>query len=460
MATTEALRKQISQAMPEIIDELTELVAIPSVAFAGHDLAQVRRSAEHVASLFEQLGGQVEILSAPTDSGEKGQDAVVAHFEGPAGAPRVLLYAHHDVQPAAGQGGWDQADPFKAERRGDRLYGRGTADDGAGVITHVESLRALKALGELPVNVTVYIEGEEEVGSPSFVNFLNTYRERLEADVIVVADSSNWKVGTPALTTSLRGVVQSDVTVTTLDHGLHSGQFGGPVPDATTTLIRLLASLHDEAGDVAVKGLVSQSQADPDFPFYPEEDFRADAGLLEGVQLMGTGDLTARVWTKPSITVIGIDTPSIAQSSNTLTPSASARISMRIAPGQDPREAHAALEAHLLEHAPFGAQVKVFNRELGQPFKADGDSEATVDAMESLAASWQSDAVKIGQGGSIPFISDLREVFPQAQVLVTGIEDPDSRAHSANESMHLGELENIVLAQALLLARLGGALED
>ena len=460
MATTEALRKQISQAMPAIIDELTELVAIPSVAFAGHDLAQVRRSAEHVASLFEQLGGQVEILSAPTESGAKGQDAVVAHFEGPAGAPRVLLYAHHDVQPAAGQSGWDQADPFKAERRGDRLYGRGTADDGAGVITHVESLRALKALGELPVNVTVYIEGEEEVGSPSFVNFLNTYRERLEADVIVVADSSNWKVGTPALTTSLRGVVQSDVTVTTLDHGLHSGQFGGPVPDATTTLIRLLASLHDEAGDVAVKGLVSQSQADPDFPFYPEEDFRADAGLLEGVQLMGTGDLTARVWTKPSITVIGIDTPSIAQSSNTLTPSASARISMRIAPGQDPREAHAALEAHLLEHAPFGAQVTVSNRELGQPFKADGDSEATVDAMESLAASWQTGAVKIGQGGSIPFISDLREVFPQAQVLVTGIEDPDSRAHSANESMHLGELEHIVLAQALLLARLGGALED
>lgn len=460
MATTEALRKQISQSMPEIIDELTELVAIPSVAFTGHDLAQVRRSAEHVAALFEQLGGQVEILSAPTESGTKGQDAVVAHFEGPAGAPRVLLYAHHDVQPAAGQGGWDQADPFKAERRGDRLYGRGTADDGAGVITHVESLRALKALGELPVNVTVYIEGEEEVGSPSFVNFLNTYRERLEADVIVVADSSNWKVGTPALTTSLRGVVQSDVTVTTLDHGLHSGQFGGPVPDATTTLIRLLASLHDEAGDVAVKGLVSQGQADPDFPFYPEEDFRADAGLLEGVQLMGTGDLTARVWTKPSITVIGIDTPSIAQSSNTLTPSASARISMRIAPGQDPREAHDALEAHLLEHAPFGAQVTVSNRELGQPFKADGDSEATVDAMESLAASWQTGAVKIGQGGSIPFISDLREVFPQAQVLVTGIEDPDSRAHSANESMHLGELEHIVLAQALLLARLGGALED
>ena len=166
------------------------------------------------------------------------------------------------------------------------------------------------------------------------------------------------------------------------------------------------------------------------------------------------------MWTKPSITVIGIDTPSIAQSSNTLTPSASARISMRIAPGQDPREAHAALEAHLLEHAPFGAQVKVSNRELGQPFKADGDSEATVDAMESLAASWQTNAVKIGQGGSIPFISDLREVFPQAQVLVTGIEDPDSRAHSANESMHLGELEHIVLAQALLLARLGGAIED
>ena len=275
--------------MPEIIDELTELVAIPSVAFAGHDLAQVRRSAEHVASLFEQLGGQVEILSAPTDSGEKGQDAVVAHFDGPAGAPRVLLYAHHDVQPAAGQGGWDQADPFTAERRGERLFGRGTADDKAGVITHAHALRILASLadGELPCSVTVFIEGEEEVGSPSFENFLTTHRDRLASDVIVVADSSNWKVGIPSLTTSLRGVVQVDVRLDMLDHALHSGMYGGPVLDAATAMCRLIASCHDDAGDVAVAGLVSQPQADADFPDYPEADFRADAGILDGSRELG-----------------------------------------------------------------------------------------------------------------------------------------------------------------------------
>ncbi len=444
--------------MPAIIDELTELVAIPSVAFAGHDLAQVRRSAEHVAGLFEQLGGQVEILSAPTDSGEKGQDAVVAHFDGPAGAPRVLLYAHHDVQPAAGQAGWDQADPFKAERRGDRLYGRGTADDGAGVITHVESLRALKALGELPVNVTVYIEGEEEVGSPSFVNFLNTYRERLEADVIVVADSSNWKVGTPSLTTSLRGVVQVDVRLDMLDHALHSGMYGGPVLDAATAMCRLIASCHDDAGDVAVAGLVSQPQADADFPDYPEADFRADAGILDGVELSGTGDLTARLWTKPSLTLIGMDVTPLELAGNVLTPSCTARLSLRIAPGQDPAAAQEALVAHLEKHVPFGGRLTVTGREAGPAFDGSEVTPASEAAHWALSTAWDTEAVNIGQGGSIPFIATLKETFPDAQVLVTGIEDPDTRAHSENESMHLGELERIVVAEALLLARLGDAM--
>ena len=247
MITAAALRSAVHQSFEAIVSDLIELVAIPSVSASSHDQAQVRRSAEHVAGLLRDSGLDAEVLSAQGPDGVMGRPAVLAHLEGPAGSPRVLLYAHHDVQPVGDPGAWAQADPFTAERRGERLFGRGTADDGAGVITHVHALRTLADLGggELPCSVTVFIEGEEEVGSPSFEAFLNAHRERLAADVIVVADSSNWKVGVPALTTSLRGVIQVDVRLDVLDHALHSGQYGGPVLDAVTSMCRLVATLHD-----------------------------------------------------------------------------------------------------------------------------------------------------------------------------------------------------------------------
>jgi len=373
----------------------------------------------------------------------------------------VLLYAHHDVQPVGDPSAWAQADPFAAERRGERLFGRGAADDGAGVVTHVHALRALAALADdgLPCSVTVFIEGEEEVGSPSFEAFLAAHRDRLAADVIVVADSSNWKVGVPALTTSLRGVVQVDVRLDVLDHALHSGQYGGPVLDAVTSMCRLVATLHDERGDVAVPGLVSRPQAAPDFPDYPEDAFRADAGLLEGVELVGSGDLTARLWTKPTLTVIGMDVTPLELAGNVLAPACTARLSMRIAPGQDPQAALEALRSHLEAHAPFGARLTVTQGEVGPAFDGSSDSPAGRAAHWALTTAFGQDCVDIGQGGSIPFISTLQATFPDAQVLVTGIEDPDTRAHSEDESMHLGDLERIVIGEALLLARLGGAID-
>ena len=308
--------------------------------------------------------------------------------------------------------------------------------------------------------MTVFIEGEEEVGSPSFENFLTTHRDRLASDVIVVADSSNWKVGTPSLTTSLRGVVQVDVRLDMLDHALHSGMYGGPVLDAATAMCRLIAYCHDDAGDVAVAGLVSQPQADADFPDYPEADFRADAGILDGVELSGTGDLTARLWTKPSLTLIGMDVTPLELAGNVLTPSCTARLSLRIAPGQDPAAAQEALVAHLEKHVPFGGRLTVTGREAGPAFDGSEVTPASEAAHWALSTAWDTEAVNIGQGGSIPFIATLKETFPGAQVLVTGIEDPDTRAHSENESMHLGELERIVVAEALLLARLSGAIDS
>ena len=461
MITAAALRSAVHESFETIVSDLMELVSIPSVSASSHDQAQVRRSAEHVADLLRGAGLDAEVLSVEGADGVMGRPAVLAHREGVAGAPRVLLYAHHDVQPVGDPSAWAQADPFAAERRGERLFGRGAADDGAGVVTHVHALRALAALAddELPCSVTVFIEGEEEVGSPSFEAFLAAHRDRLAADVIVVADSSNWKVGVPALTTSLRGVVQVDVRLDVLDHALHSGQYGGPVLDAVTSMCRLVATLHDERGDVAVPGLVSRPQAASDFPDYPEDAFRADAGLLEGVELVGSGDLTARLWTKPTLTVIGMDVTPLELAGNVLAPACTARLSMRIAPGQDPQAALEALRSHLEAHAPFGARLTVAQGEVGPAFDGSSDSPAGRAAHWALTTAFGQDCVDIGQGGSIPFISTLQATFPDAQVLVTGIEDPDTRAHSEDESMHLGDLERIVIGEALLLARLGGAID-
>ena len=461
MITVDAVRTAVHTSMPTIVSDLTDLVAIPSVSASSHDQSQVQRSAEAVAALLRDSGLDAEILSVPAPDGTPGRPAVLAHRAGPQGSPHVLLYSHHDVQPVGDPTGWDQADPFTTERRGERLFGRGTADDKAGVITHAHALRILASLtdGELPCSVTVFIEGEEEIGSPSFEAFLAAHRDRLAADVIVVADSSNWKVGVPALTTSLRGVVQVDVRLDVLDHALHSGQYGGPVLDAVTSMCRLVATLHDERGDVAVPGLVSRPQAAPDFPDYPEDAFRADAGLLEGVELVGSGDLTARLWTKPTLTVIGMDVTPLELAGNVLAPVCTARLSMRIAPGQDPQAALEALRSHLEAHAPFGARLTVAQGEVGPAFDGSSDSPAGRAAHWALTTAFGQDCVDIGQGGSIPFISTLQATFPDAQVLVTGIEDPDTRAHSEDESMHLGDLERIVIGEALLLARLGGAID-
>ncbi|MDO4243001.1 MAG: M20/M25/M40 family metallo-hydrolase [Actinomyces sp.] len=460
MITVDAVRNAVQDSVEDIVSDLEALVALPSVSAASHDQEHVRASAEHVAGLLRAQGLTTQILSVTGTDGTAGRPAVVGHADGPEGAPRVLLYAHHDVQPVGDPAAWLQDDPFTAEPRGERLFGRGTADDGAGIVAHVHALRLLRGLtGGLPCSVTVFIEGEEEVGSPTFAEFLTAHHELLAADVIIVADSSNWQVGVPALTTSLRGLVQVDVRLDVLDHALHSGQYGGPVLDAVTSMCRLVACLHDELGDVAVPGLLSRPEAAPSFPDYSASQFRADAGVLDGVGLIGTGDLTARLWTKPALTVIGMDVTPLEVAGNVLAPSCTARLSMRIAPGQDPARALEALTAHLESHAPFGARVSVGATETGPAFDGSTDTSAGRAASWALATAFGTEAVEIGQGGSIPFIATLQEAYPQAQVLVTGVEDPDSRAHSENESMHLGDLERVVLAEALLLARLGGAVE-
>jgi acetylornithine deacetylase/succinyl-diaminopimelate desuccinylase-like protein len=444
------LRERLAGLLPGVRADLEDLVRIPSVSAAAFDQAHVATSAARVADLLRGVGfDDVEVLSVPAPDGTQGAPAVVARRPAPDGAATVLLYAHHDVQPPGDPALWD-TEPFEPVERDGRLYGRGAADDKAGIAVHLASLRALG--DDLCVGVTVFVEGEEEVGSPSFEAFLAAHRDRLAADVIVVADSTNWRIGEPALTSSLRGLVDGVVEVATLDHAVHSGMYGGAVLDAMTATVRLLSTLWDDAGDVAVPGLVA-TQAD-DLGYSPEA-LRGDAGVLDGVELLGSGSLESRLWTRPAVTVTGIDAPSVATASNTLLPVVRAKFTMRIAPGQDPAAAFEALERHLVGHAPWGAHVTVRLGEAGHPWRGDVGNAVYDTARWALEQAWGTAPVHMGVGGSIPFIAALGEVYPDATVLVTGVEDPDTRAHGTNESLHLGEFEKACLAQTLLLAALG-----
>jgi cysteinylglycine-S-conjugate dipeptidase len=433
-----------SDAIRQSRADLERLVRIPSVSADPAAGPHVWASAGEVAALLRASGlPEVDVVTAG-DS----RPAVLGSRPGPPGAPHVLLYAHHDVQPPGDPAGWD-SDPFTPAERDGRLYGRGTADDKAGVAVHLAALRSFA--DGLPVGVTVLVEGEEEIGSPALGDFLAAYQDRLRADVVVFADAGNWSTDVPALTTTLRGGTNAVVEVRTLDHALHSGIFGGPVPDALTVLCRLLATLHDENGDVAVPGLVRGTSASPDLP---EEQLRAEAGLLDGVRMTGTGRLTDRLTAAPALAVIGIDAPSVAAASNTLVPVARAKVSLRVAPGDDADAARDALAAHLRAHAPWGAQVQVEAGGAAAPFTARTGGRAYQCARSALQAAWGTPAVLAGAGGSIPFVTAYAGLFPDAEILITGVEDPDTRAHGANESLHLATFERACLAEALLLRNL------
>jgi acetylornithine deacetylase/succinyl-diaminopimelate desuccinylase-like protein len=438
------LVERVQAVLPSVRADLEDLVRIQSVWADPARRDEVHRSAQAVADLLSQAGfTQVEIVA------EGGAPAVIAHHPAPPGAPTVLLYAHHDVQPEGDPSQWN-SDPFEPTERDGRLYGRGSADDKAGIATHLAAFRAHG--GNPPVGVTVFVEGEEESGSPSLGRLLAAHKDKLAADVIVIADSDNWTTEIPALTVSLRGLADCVVEVATLDHGLHSGLWGGVVPDALSVLVRLLASLHDDNGNVAVQGLYETSAADVD---RGPQWVRAESGLLDGVHEIGSGPVAQRMWAKPAITVIGIDTTPIAKASNTLIPRASAKVSMRVAPGGDAAAHLHALRRHLEQHAPWGAHVKIIPGDIGQPYAIDASGPVYEAARAAFRQAWGTEVVDMGMGGSIPFIAEFAAAFPDATILVTGVEDPGTQAHSVNESLHLGVLERAATTEALLLAKLG-----
>jgi cysteinylglycine-S-conjugate dipeptidase len=442
------LKNRVHDLLPGLIGDLEALVRIQSVSADPQRLGEVENSARKTAQLLAAEGVGAEVVRAH----DGGPPAVIGERKGPEGAPVVLLYAHHDVQPENDPADWDSP-PFEPVVRGERLYGRGAADDKAGIAVHVGALRALG--GDLPVSVRFFIEGEEEVASATLPDLLRLYRDRLAADIIVIADGGNWDIGVPSLTTSLRGLVRVDVEVRTLTHAVHSGGWGGLVPDAIMALTRLLATLWTDDGSPAVEGLVSAPAADVD---YPEERLRAESGAAPGTRWIGTGSAVERLWSRPAITVTGLDAPKVAGASNTLVPVARARVTVRLAPGDTTANAQTRLREHLEKHVPWGAQLTTTVVDAGEPTVLPTAGPAYAAARSALTEAWGGTApVDMGTGGSIPFIAEFQETFPGATILVTGVEDPDARAHGPNEGLHLPEFEHAVLAEALLLQRLGGA---
>ena len=435
------LTAAVNELMPSIRDELESLVRIDSVSAADFDPAKVRQSGEESAAQLEDAGlGGVRLLEL--DGAHPG---VYGELPAPPGAPTVLLYAHHDVQPPGPDELWNTP-AFEPEETDGRLYGRGTADDKAGIVIHTGAIRALD--GTPPIGVKVFLEGEEEIGSLHLDDFLAKYEALLASDGIVIADAGNWGVGEPGLTTSLRGLVDCTIEVSTLQSGVHSGMWGGVFSDALTSLVKILATLHDDQGNVAISGLHHGEETVVDLS---EEQARSQSGVLDGVEMIGEGSITRRLWAGPSATVLAIDAPPVSKAINQLLPTASAKISVRLAPGDDPDRAMDALVGHLEDNVPWGARVAVTRGASGHPFSLDTTGPAYDAFRSGFMHAYGRLPVEFGVGGTIPFVKAFSDAYPQASILLTGASDPTSGIHGPNESLHLGELRRSTLAEAVAL---------
>jgi acetylornithine deacetylase/succinyl-diaminopimelate desuccinylase-like protein len=434
---------------------LVTLSRIPSISADPASAPAVRRSAEAMADALRAAGVEkVQVLEIPDV-----HPYVYGEWMHKPGAPTILLYGHHDVQPPGRPEKW-LSPAFEPTERDGRLYGRGTADDKGGCMTHVAAVASyLKGAGGLPCNVKFVIEGEEEIGSENLGKFLEKYKHMLAADFIVLSDTANFDTGVPALTYQLRGIVQVDLEVKVLDHPVHSGMWGGPVPDPVQILADLIADLRNKDGSLNIPGLYKdvakpgkkQLKRIRSLPF-DEKKFKKDAGTVKGTKLWGEKGYSVyeQIWTRPSLTVIATESHEFAGSSNQIVDSARARLSLRTVPDMDGGKAGEQLVKKLTKKPPFGVEVTAKVNGSTPWWTTDPDGPAFEAARRALKAGFKKEAAMIGAGGSIGFVQPFSDLLGGAPCLLTGVEDPPCNAHSENESLHLGDFKKCIASTVYL----------
>ena len=416
----------------EVIDVLKLLVKIESISSEKKHYKDVEQSAESVKDLFEGLG-----LTSKISKSNEGMPAVLAQTEQDPSKKTVLLYAHHDVQPVGDLSLWE-TDPFVPEIIDGRLYGRGSGDNKAGVVTHYEVIKALK--DNPPVNIKVFIEGEEEIGSPTMEQFIKENKEDLEADVIVIADSGNIKSGLPTVTTSLRGLVDGTIVVDQPMKAVHSGLGGGIVPDAFMVLSKIISSFHNDKGELQIEGL---TPSEGEVFEIPKDDIKKLLGSEE-INLFETDSYSKRLWLEPALSVLAIDAPNVDESINLLIPSTKAKVSLRLPPTEDPDHAMKMLEEHIEKNTPWGAQVKFIPESKGSGVVADPKKEFTKKLITEFKEVWKTEPAYMGVGGSIPFANVFTEQFPESELVLIGPGDDEGNAHAPNESVCIEDIEKLI----------------
>ena len=416
-----------------IIKLLSEMVEIKSISSDKNHRDDVDASAQFVQNLFAGLGLNTQVIKVAG-----GMPAVVAHTEIDPSKKTVLLYAHHDVQPVGDLSMWD-TEPFNPVLKEGRLYGRGSGDNKAGVVVHYNVVK--KLLEDLPVNIRIFVEGEEEIGSPTMSDFIEQNREALEADVIVIADSANVKIGVPTITTTLRGLVDGFIEVNQPMRPVHSGMGGGIVPDAFMVLSKIIASFHDDKGNLQIEGLTPTDMNVAEL----DESYTKKMLGSEEINLFDTESISKRLWLEPALDVLAIDAPPVKDAVNLVIPKASAKISLRLPPTQDPDHAMKMLEEHVLKNIPWNASVKFIPNSKGSGVVADPNKPFTTELVNSFNSIWENDTAYIGVGGSIPFANDFVREFPNAELVLVGAADEElGNAHAPNESVQIDHIEMLI----------------
>ena len=417
---------------PNITELLSKLVEIPSISSLDENHKDVLDSANYIADLFKGLG-----LKSKVTSSKNSKPAVLAQTETDSSKKTVLLYAHHDVQPVGDINKW-ATDPFKPEIIDGRLFARGSGDNKAGVVTHYEVVKNL--LETLPVNIKIFIEGEEEIGSPYMSEFIAENREDLEADVIVIADSGNIKSGVPTITTSLRGLVDGVIVIDQQMEPVHSGLGGGVVPDAFMILSRIIASFHNDKGELLIEGLTPTEQD----VFELSDEFVKSSLSSNGVELFEMDSYSKRLWLEPALSILAIDAPPVAESVNLLIPKAKAKVSLRLPPTEDPDHAMNMLEKHIKENTPFNANVNFIPEAKGKGILVDPKNEFSSKLIESFNKNWENEVAYMGVGGSIPFANVFINEFPNSEIVLVGAGDEEGNAHAPNESVNIDDIKRLI----------------